>query len=235
MKNSRQQIKVIYEDNHVLGIVKPSGWLSQRDRTGDDSVIDWTKAYIKEKYNKPGKVFMGCVHRLDRPTSGVMVYARTSKALKRLNREFAERRTEKKYIALVQGAVPRFNDKLVHYLKKNRKKNIVKASTQQYSGSKKAVLDYTMIGQLGDMFLLDITLETGRPHQIRAQLAKAGFPIVGDRKYKSKENLPNASIALHCYSLVVKHPTTDEPLRLHSEPYNVSPWDRFKDLINQQL
>lgn len=235
MAKYKDECKVLYDDNHVLGLLKPSGWLSQGDKTGDRTVMDWAKKYIKEKENKPGNVYLGCVHRLDRPSSGVMVYAKTSKALKRLNSAFAERRTKKKYVAVVEGNPPKFQDRLVHYLRKNRKRNYVNAYQKKKSKTRKAILDYQMIGQLGDHYLLDVSLETGRPHQIRTQLASAGFPIVGDLKYGAQKSLPYADIALHCYDLTVDHPTIKEDVHLHHLPYDKKPWEQFTSIMEQQL
>lgn len=235
MSKTTKNLKILYEDNHVLGIMKTPGWLSQGDRTGDESVLDWAKDYVKHKYNKPGKVYMGCVHRLDRPSSGVMIYAKTSKALKRLNREFAERKTDKRYMAIVQGEMPRFNDQLIHYLKKDRKTNKVKAYNKSKPKTQKAILQYTLVGEINGMFLLDIKLETGRPHQIRTQLAQKGFPIVGDTKYGAMHNLKQKEIALHCYKLSVKHPTKDTYITLKSKPLHIDPWRKFEALIGEML
>lgn len=235
MSKFKEELDILYDDNHVLGLLKPSGWLSQGDKTGDKSVLDWGKAYLKEKYDKPGNVFLGCVHRLDRPTSGVMVYAKTSKALKRLNNEFAERQVTKKYIAVVTGETPKFHDKLVHFLRKNRKNNTVKAYTKIKPKSHKAILEYRMIGQIGKSFLLDISLKTGRPHQIRTQLSKAGFPIIGDVKYGARNPLPYADIALHCYDLEIAHPTEEKTIHIHHLPLSKEPWGKYNSLLKEIL
>lgn len=232
MSEKKGKLNVIYDDNHVLGLVKPSGVLSQGDNTGDDSILDIGKEYIREKYKKPGNIFLGCVHRLDRVSSGVMVYAKTSKALQRLNKEFAERRALKRYMVVVEGEnIPKMEEELTHYLKKDESTNTVKAYRKEKTGAKKAVLRYKMLGEINGMFLLDIDLETGRPHQIRAQMAQAGFPVVGDVKYGSKSGLPKREIALHCYELKIKHPTQESIIHLKHAPTNNEPWRKFSELI----
>ncbi|GAA0871866.1 RNA pseudouridine synthase [Gangjinia marincola] len=184
----------------------------QGDKTGDDPLSEIIKQYIAKKYNKPGAVYLGVVHRLDRPTSGVLLFARTSKALTRLNKLFAARETQKTYWALVQKAPPKATDRLVHYLKRNPKQNKSFAYAEEKPDTKKAILTYTVKKKLDRYVLLEIALETGRHHQIRAQLAAIGSPIKGDLKYGAPRSNPDASISLHARSLSLIHPVKKEPL-----------------------
>lgn len=186
-----------------------------------------TKAYIKEKYNKPGEVFLGLPHRLDRPVSGTLMFCRTSKALTRMTKMFKDREIEKIYHAIVTERPADFTGTLKSYLKKETHKNKTKASTKSFVGSKHAILHYTLIGQIKDLSLLEITLETGRPHQIRAQLTQNKMPILGDAKYKPQKPLPDKSIALHARSLSFIHPVKKEPIRITAKYPNVEWWNTF--------
>ena len=210
-------LEVIYEDNHLLVVNKPAGLLVQGDHTGDPTLLDHAKSYLKIKYNKPGDVFLGLVHRLDRPTSGVVVLARTSKALSRLNEDFKKRGPKKTYWALVEGT-PKSNDQLEHFLKRNPKSNKSFAYNHEVSDSKKAILTYRCLKKLHRYTLLEIDLQTGRHHQIRAQLAFEKLFIKGDVKYGAKRPNPDGSIHLLARSLEIMHPVRKEPLYFVAQP-----------------
>ena len=222
-------VDILYEDNHILVVNKPAGMLSQGDKTGDDSILDVLKAYIKEKYHKPGNVFLGSVHRLDRPVSGVMVFARTSKALTRLTKALKERKIKKRYYAIVEGVVKDTEGKLVHHLLKDKGNNTVKAFAREGKNTKEAALNYKVKGVAGGFTLLDIDLITGRPHQIRVQLAAALFPIAGDVKYGSKHRFADKNICLHSYNLSFMHPVRKEEMNFVYYPgASRCIWERFK-------
>lgn len=204
-------LSVIYEDNHILVVNKTAGLLVQGDKTGDKSLLDLAKKYIKDKYQKPGEVFLGLVHRLDRPTTGVIVLARTSKALSRLSQQFNERIPKKIYRAVVSGT-PEPKATLEHYLRKNSSKNKSFHYPKNTPNTKKAILHYRSVKQLKSYHVLDIELETGRHHQIRAQLAAVGLHIKGDLKYGAKRPNKNGSIHLHARSLTLIHPTKKEEM-----------------------
>lgn len=206
-------LHILYEDNHLLVLIKPPNVLSQGDSTGDDSLVELGKAYIKEKYAKPGEVFLGLPHRLDRPVGGVMVLARTSKALSRLNEQFKNREVEKVYTALVHGQPAEREAELVHYLVKDAMTNITKAYNAAKGDAKKAVLRYEWLQSKGGISLLTIHPETGRPHQIRVQLSAMACPIVGDVKYGAKAEKGLEGIALQASSLRFMHPVKKIPLR----------------------
>jgi 23S rRNA pseudouridine1911/1915/1917 synthase len=205
-------LSVIYEDNHILVVNKPAGLLVQGDQTGDESLVDIAKRYIKDKYQKPGNVFLGLVHRLDRPTTGVIVLARTSKALTRLNQQFKDRLTKKVYRAVVSGS-PEPKARLEHFLKKNSSQNKSFHYPKNTLNTKHAILRYRYIEQLRSYHVLEIELETGRHHQIRVQLAAVGLHIKGDLKYGAKRPNQNGSIHLHAQSLALAHPTTKEEMK----------------------
>lgn len=204
-------LSVIYEDNHILVVNKTAGLLVQGDKTGDKSLLDLAKKYIKDKYQKPGEVFLGLVHRLDRPTTGVIVLARTSKALSRLSQQFKERIPKKIYRAVVSGT-PEPKATLEHYLRKNSSKNKSFHYPKNTPNTKTAILHYRSVKQLKSYHVLDIELETGRHHQIRAQLAAVGLHIKGDLKYGAKRPNKNGSIHLHARSLTLIHPTKKEEM-----------------------
>jgi len=204
-------LSVIYEDNHILVVNKTAGLLVQGDKTGDKSLLDLAKKYIKDKYQKPGEVFLGLVHRLDRPTTGLIVLARTSKALSRLSQQFKKRIPKKKYRAVVSGT-PEPKATLEHYLRKNSSKNKSFHYPKNTPNTKKAILHYRSVKQLKSYHVLDIELETGRHHQIRAQLAAVGLHIKGDLKYGAKRPNKNGSIHLHARSLTLIHPTKKEEM-----------------------
>ena len=206
-------MKVIYEDNHIIVVNKQSGEIVQGDKTGDTPLSDIVKVYLKEKYNKPGNVFLGVVHRLDRPVSGVVLFAKTSKALPRLNKIFAEHEKVKKtYWAIVANKPPQESGTLTHWLTRNEKTNTAKAYDREVPNSKKAVLDYRLVAASDRYFLLEIHLHTGRHHQIRCQLAKMGCPIKGDLKYGAPRSNPDGSICLHARHLELEHPVSHEQL-----------------------
>lgn len=221
-------IRIIYEDNHLLVVEKPVNMPSQQDRTGDKDILTLLKEYIKAEYNKPGKVYLGLVHRLDRPVGGVMVFAKTSKAASRLSEQIRTRQFGKKYMAVIHGIPPVKSEKnLVHYLIKDRRANTVKAVDSSVEGAQKAVLDYEVVGQVSGMALVEIDLHTGRSHQIRVQLATIGHPLYGDQKYGSHLNKPGQQIALWSSSITLTHPTLKEPMTFSSSPQHLYPWDLF--------
>jgi len=223
-------LNVLYEDNHLLGVFKPAGVLVQGDRTRDVTLIDLAKQYIREKYNKPGNVFLGLVHRLDRPVSGVVIYARTSKAASRLTKEFAERRVEKIYFAIVHGELLEPEGDLVSYIERvHLKARIAEAASER---AKEAVLSYRVLARKSGLSLVELRPRTGRHHQIRLQLAQIGHPVVGDIKYGAPDALPDRTIALHAGMLAVKHPTKDETVRLAAPPPPVHPWTEFAPTID---
>ncbi len=209
-----KNLQILYEDNHLIAINKRSGDIVQGDKTGDIPLSEIVKQYIKEKYNKPGNVYLGVAHRLDRPTSGIVVFAKTSKALPRLNRLFAEKEAQKTYWAIVKKAPPKNHDSLTHWLKRNTKQNKSYANKKEVPDSKKAVLEYRIKKKLDNYFLLEIDLKTGRHHQIRAQLCAIGCPIKGDLKYGFDRSNKDGSIHLHARKLVFIHPVRKERLEL---------------------
>ena len=212
--STKDNLQILHEDNHIIVVNKRVGDIVQGDKTGDKPLSDVVKEYIKEKYQKPGEVFLGVVHRLDRPTSGIVVFARTSKALTRLNELFANRETQKTYWAFVKNKPEKDHDALVHYLKRNEKNNTSKAHLKEVPESKKANLDYKIIKTLDNYFALEINLHTGRHHQIRAQLAAIGCPIKGDLKYGFDRSNPDSGIHLHARKLVFIHPVSKETLEI---------------------
>ena len=228
-KSELSVLRVLYEDNHLLGVFKPAGVLVQGDRTRDVTLLEMAKAYIKEKYGKPGNVYLGLVHRLDRPVSGVMLYARTSKAASRLTAEFAGRRVEKVYFAIVVGAPSENEGELVSYIERVRLR--ARIATLEADGAKEAALSYRVLARRSGLALMEIHPRTGRHHQVRLQLAEMGHPIVGDIKYGAPGVLEGRTIGLHAGVLVVKHPTKDEYVRLAAPPPSVHPWTVFASAI----
>ncbi len=212
--SSIANLQVIYEDNHLIAINKRPGDIVQGDKTGDTPLSDVVKQYIKEKYSKPGNVYLGVVHRLDRPTSGIVIFAKTSKALPRLNKLFAEKEAKKTYWAVVKNKPNKNSDNLTHWLKRNTKQNKSYAYKKEVPESKKAILEYQVIKKLDNYFLLEINLKTGRHHQIRSQLSSIGCSIKGDLKYGFDRSNKDASIHLHARKLAFIHPVKKEPIAI---------------------
>jgi 23S rRNA pseudouridine1911/1915/1917 synthase len=210
-----------------LVVNKRSGDIVQGDKTGDMPLSEVAKAYIGEKYNKPGEVFLGVVHRLDRPTSGIVVFARTSKALTRLNKLFSERETKKIYWAIVQNPPEQQSGKLVHFMKRNTKQNKSYANLKEVPESKKAVLTYKLLQKLDRYYVLEIELETGRHHQIRSQLSAIGCPIKGDLKYGFDRSNADGSIHLHARSLSLIHPVKKTPITIVAPPPHDVLWNAY--------
>lgn len=219
-------IPVIYEDNHLLVVNKPVNIPVQQDISEDPDLLTLLKEYIREKYHKPGNVFLGLIHRLDRPASGCMVFARTSKAASRLSNQFRKRIVKKEYLAVVQGKTPDMGT-LLNYLKKDRNKNTVYSVSPGSKNAKKAVLHYRTIAYHSDYSLVHIELETGRSHQIRVQFATAGYPLWGDHRYGSDNDQSTRQLALHSFRLTFEHPTRHENLTFECLPGNAKPWTLY--------
>lgn len=209
-------MRVVYEDNHIIIVYKESGEIVQGDKTGDTPLSDIVKDYIKEKYQKPGNVFLGVVHRLDRPVSGLVVFARTSKALSRLNEMFRNGEVHKTYWAITKNMPAIEEGRLEHWLVRNEKQNKSYAYTKEKPGAKKAVLEYKMIGRTDNYSLLEVRLLTGRHHQIRCQLAAMGCPIKGDLKYGAQRSNPDGSISLLSHRVEFVHPVSKERIDVTS-------------------
>jgi 23S rRNA pseudouridine1911/1915/1917 synthase len=205
---------VLYEDNHIIAVNKSSSEIVQGDKTGDQPLSETIKLYLKEKYNKPGEVFLGVTHRLDRPVSGVVLFAKTSKALTRLNEMFRNQEVKKTYWAIVKEKPAQAEGRLEHYLIRNEKQNKSVAYDKERSDAKKAALTYRLIAQSDTYYLLEVMLETGRHHQIRCQLAKMGCPIKGDLKYGFPRSNPNGGISLHARSIEFIHPVSKQQISL---------------------
>ena len=216
---------VLYEDNHLIIVNKQAGEIVQGDKTGDTPLSDIVKDWLKEKHNKPGNVYLGVVHRLDRPVSGVVLFAKTSKALPRLNKMFAGHdNVSKTYWAIVQNRPQTPQGTLTHWLTRNEKNNTARAYDREVPGSKKAVLDYELIASGDRYYLLEIHLHTGRHHQIRCQLAKIGCPIKGDLKYGAPRSNPDGSISLHARNLTLEHPVSHENISVTAPVPNDTLW-----------
>lgn len=221
-------MKVLYEDNHIIIVNKAPGEIVQGDKTGDPTLSDSVKAYIKETCAKPGEVFLGVVHRLDRPVSGIVVFARTSKALARLNDMFRTGKVQKTYHAIVCAPPTVPEATLTHYLTRNEKQNKAYAHPREVPGSKVAVLDYRLIGHSEHYSLLEVHLHTGRHHQIRCQLAAIGCTIKGDLKYGARRSNPDGSISLHAQRIEFEHPVSHKHIAIEAEyPDNVKLWHDF--------
>lgn len=207
-------IDVIFEDNHLIAVNKKSGEIVQGDKTGDEPLSERVKKYLKVKYNKPGNVFLGTIHRIDRPTSGIVIFAKTSKALSRMNEKFRQNKISKTYWAIVKNRLPKKNDLLEHYLLKNQKKNKSFLSTEEKG--KLSILEYNFLNNLNNYFLYEIFPKTGRHHQIRVQLSNMGSPIKGDLKYGAKRSNPNGGINLHAKKIDFNHPVTKENVSIEA-------------------
>jgi len=216
-------LEVLYEDNHLIAINKRSGDITQADKTGDPPLSDFIKTYIKNKYNKPGEVFLGTIHRLDRPTSGIVLYARTSKALKRMNEQFKNKKVKKTYWAIVNNAPPNISGTLENYLQKNQKQN--KSYITKKTNGKQAILDYKILKKLNNFYHLEIKPKTGRHHQIRVQLANIGCIIKGDLKYGSQRSNKDASIDLLAKKLEFIHPIKQKSIKIIAPIPKTSIWD----------
>lgn len=225
VQSDKTNLQVLFEDNHIIVINKRPGDIVQGDKTKDPALSDIIKEYLKDKYQKEGNVYLGVVHRLDRPTSGIVLFAKTSKALPRLNKLFAEKKVEKTYWALVKNKPPKEKERLTHWLKRNTKQNKSYAHIKEVPDSKKAILDYTILKKLDNHYLLEIDLHTGRHHQIRSQLSKIGCPIKGDLKYGFDRSNPDASINLHARKLSFIHPVKKEPIMIIAPPPKGAIWD----------
>ncbi len=209
-------MNVVYEDNHIIVVDKTCSEIVQGDKTGDTPLSEIVKQYIKEKYNKPGDVFLGVVHRLDRPVSGLVMFARTSKALTRLNKMFQDGEVHKTYRALVKDCPPKDEDELVNWLVRNEKQNKSYAYDKEVPNAKKAILKYRLIGKTDTYHILEIDLKTGRHHQIRCQLAHIGCPIKGDLKYGAKRSNPDGGISLQAHSISFIHPVTKKEVSIET-------------------
>ena len=223
--STKSNLQILYEDNHIIVVNKRVGDIVQGDKTGDKPLSEIVKEYIKDKYSKPGEVFLGVVHRLDRPTTGIVVFARTSKALTRLNEMFSARETQKTYWAVVKNKPEKAAATLLHFLKRNEKNNTSKAHLKEVPESKLGKLDYKIIKELNSYFVLEVDLHTGRHHQIRAQLAAIGCPIKGDLKYGFDRSNPDGGIHLHARKLVFVHPVSKEKMEIVASTPKNSVWD----------
>jgi len=223
---------ILYEDNHIIAVNKNSSEIVQGDKTGDKPLSETIKTYIKEKYNKPGEVFLGVTHRLDRPVSGVVLFAKTSKALARLNDMFRNQEVKKTYWAIVQNRPKETEGRLEHYLVRNEKQNKSFAYAEERKDAKKAALTYKLIAASDRYFLLEVQLETGRHHQIRCQLAAMGCPIKGDLKYGFARSNPNAGISLHARSVSFIHPVSKEKIDITAPvPQDDKLWKSFEEMV----
>lgn len=223
----KKEFPVLYEDNHLILVNKTGGLLVQGDDTHDETLADQVKKYIKKKYGKPGDVFLGIIHRLDRPVSGVVAFARTSKALERMNALFRDRKVTKTYWALTKNRPPQTQDELTHWLKKDNTANKTFAFNKEGKGTHKAILNYKLIGRIAEYYLLEVDPLTGRPHQIRAQLAKIGCPILGDVKYGGQKSTSSRQIYLHSRILNFVHPVKKEPLTVSAPLPRDDIWNLF--------
>ena len=222
------KIPILYEDNHLLVVEKPVNIPVQGDDSRDKDLLTLLKEDLKVRYNKPGNVYLGLVHRLDRPVGGVMVFAKTSKAASRLSDVIRKNELDRKYLAVVRGVPKKKQAQLEHYLYKDTQKNKVYAVSASRANAKKALLDYEMIGSAEQLSLLSVRLHTGRSHQIRVQLSETGCPLYGDQKYGQHVNRPGQQIALWANILEFPHPTTKELIRVESQPPNEYPWNLWK-------
>lgn len=224
----RVPIKVIHEDNHLIAVDKPAGMLVHGDETGDVTLVDHVKLYIKERYDKPGDVFLGVIHRLDRPVSGVVVFARTSKALTRMNESMRKKEIDKTYVAIVSGRMPEFEGRLIHHVLKDTARNYVHVYNKPKSGTKEAETHYRVLGEVSGLQQVEVKPITGRPHQLRVQLSKVGCPIVGDLRYGTDRPNQDQSLCLHCTRMSFLHPVRKEPVVITSYTPKKQYWDFFE-------
>lgn len=222
-------ISILYEDNHVLVVEKPVNIPVQADSSGDLDLLTLLKQDLKKRYNKPGNVFLGLIHRLDRPVGGAMVFAKTSKAASRLSDLMRRQEITRHYLAVVRGTPIKKKTQLEHYLLKDTKKNKVSVVSSQQSKAKKAVLEYNVFEKNKNMALLAVKLHTGRPHQIRVQLSSVGLPLYGDQKYGSLVNQSGQQLALWARYLEFKHPVKDTIIKVHSAPPEQHPWTLWRE------
>ena len=225
-----QKLKIIYEDNHIIVVEKPPNIPSQSDKTGDMDMLTIIKKYIKEKYNKPGNVYLGLVHRLDRPVGGVMIFAKTSKAASRLSNQVREKVFKKEYIAVVDGKFTKKEGTLVDYLYKDERNNISKVVNKDKKNAKKAILDYKVLvyNEVKNLSLIKINLHTGRHHQIRVQLSNFKHSIFGDQKYGTRGR--GKQIALWAYKLTIEHPITKKKMKFEDLPESIGTWCILKEI-----
>lgn len=228
-----QDLKVLYEDNHIIAVNKPAGMLVQGDKTGDETIGDVVKQYVKEKYEKPGEVFLGVVHRIDRPVSGIVLFARTTKALQRLNEMFQKREIQKTYWAIVQSRPEKETDLLVNYLVKNEQKNMSRVVGADTKGALICELEYKLIAESDNYWLLEVDPHTGRHHQIRVQLANMGCIIKGDLKYGAKRSNKDASICLHARMIQFIHPVKKEEILITAPVPDDNLWKSFEEMVQK--
>ncbi|HET8963421.1 MAG TPA: RluA family pseudouridine synthase [Chitinophagales bacterium] len=228
------QLQVLYEDNHIIAVNKRSSDIVQGDKTGDTPLSEFVKLYIKEKYSKPGDVFVGTVHRIDRPVSGIVLFAKTSKALARLNQMFQTKEIQKTYWAIVKNKPPQTSGRLIHFLKKNESKNTSRAFEKETQGALRSELNYEIISHSDNYFLLKINPLTGRHHQIRVQLSAIGCPIKGDLKYGFDRSNKDASIHLHARKIEFIHPVKKQPLMITAPVPDEQLWKVFERIISEK-
>ncbi|MGL4292033.1 MAG: RluA family pseudouridine synthase [Bacteroidales bacterium] len=228
-------MEVIFEDNHIIGVCKTCNEIVQGDKTGDEPLSETLKTWLKEKYDKPGNVFVGVTHRLDRPTSGLVLFAKTSKALTRLNEMFRKSEVNKTYWAIVKAKNVADKGQLVHYLVRNEKQNKSYAYEEEKPNSKKAILNYRIIARSDRYMLLEIDLLTGRHHQIRCQLAKIGCPIKGDLKYGFDRSNPDGGISLHARRVTFVHPVSKENIDLTAPVPADNLWKAFQEMVDKKV
>ena len=226
------QKDILFEDNHYIAVNKRAGDLVQGDKTGDISLDQMTKDFVAEKYKKPNGAFLGVAHRLDRPVSGIVLFAKTSKGLERINRLFKSRDMHKIYWAVVRKRPENLEGTLIHWLVKDSKKNITKAYNHEVNGSQRAELNYKVVAELNGYYLIEVNPITGRPNQIRVQIASLGCPIVGDNKYGYPRGSLRRSICLHARKLEFLHPIKQEPVAIFAKLPEDGFWERFENLNN---
>ncbi|NLZ93709.1 MAG: RNA pseudouridine synthase [Firmicutes bacterium] len=230
----KYEVPFLFEDNHLLVVEKPVNMLSQGDITGDPDLLNFLKQKLKEKYQKPGNVYLGLVHRLDRPTGGVMVLAKTSKAAARLTAQIRNNVFDRYYLAIVHGKLVQKQATLLHYLSKNKQTNMVTAAKHQSMGAKEAKLTYQVLETNNHFSLVKVKLYTGRAHQIRTQFAAIGHPLVGDQRYGQNVNRPGQQLALWAHAISFEHPTLKRRMTFTSYPSQVYPWVQFNNILKKE-